>query len=64
MEDGPQGFTHVAIQGLPSPLGDKHDVILAMPTRMRQALRGIPQGVLLRCALIKPPEKNSTPGSL
>src|SRR6266581_5446260 len=64
MEDGPQGFTNVAIHGLPAPLGDKHDVVLAIPPRMRQALIGVRHGVLLRCALIRPPEEYSTPGSL
>src|SRR5437016_7049692 len=64
MEDGPQGFTNVAIHSLPAPLGDKHDVVLAIPPRMRQALIGVRHGVLLRCALIRPPEEHSTPGSL
>src|SRR2546422_8964025 len=31
---------------------------------MRQALIGVRHGVLLRCALIRPPEEHSTPGSL
>src|SRR5712691_9250979 len=31
---------------------------------MRQALIGVRHGALLRCALIKPPEENSSPGSL
>src|SRR6266545_5010942 len=64
MEDGPQGFPNVAIHGLPAPLGDKYDVIIAIPPRMRQALIGVRHGVLLRCALIRPPEEHSTPGSL
>src|SRR4029453_18210553 len=64
MEDRSQGFTNGSIQSLPSSLGYKHDVILAIPPGMRQALISVQQGVLLRCALIKPPEENSTPGSL
>src|SRR6266436_2661109 len=64
MEDAPQGFPQAAIHGLPAPLGDKHDVVLAIPPRMRQALIGVRHGVLLRCALIRPPEEYSTPGSL
>src|SRR2546422_5897751 len=44
MEDGPQGFTNVAIHSLPAPLGDKHDVVLAIPPRMRQALIGVDMG--------------------
>src|SRR5438874_10317828 len=64
MEDRPQGFPNGAVQGLPAPLGHKHHVILAIPPGMRQALIGVRHRVLLRCALIKPPEENSTPGSL
>src|SRR6266508_2119874 len=64
MEDGPQGFPNVAIHGLPAPLGDKHDVVLAIPPRMRQTLIGVRHWVLLRCALSRPPEEHSTPGSL
>src|SRR5262249_708481 len=64
MKDWPEGFADVAKQGFPSPLRDKYHVILAIPTGMGQALRGVRHGVLLRCALIKPPEENSTPGSL
>jgi hypothetical protein len=40
MEDGAEGFPHLALQVLASPLGDKHDMILAIPPRMRQALLG------------------------
>ena len=64
MEDGPQGFPNLAIHGLSAPLGYKHNVVLAIPSRMRQALIGVRHGVLLRCALIRPPEEHSTPGSL
>ena len=64
MEDAPSGFPKAAIHGLPAPLGDKHDGVLAIPPRMRQALIGVRHGVLLRCALIRPPEEYSTPGSL
>src|SRR2546429_9719955 len=64
MKDWPEGFADVAKQGFPSPLRDKHHVILAIPPGMRQALIGVRHGGLLRCALIKPPEGNSTPGSL
>src|SRR5256714_12586216 len=64
MEDRPQSFPNGAVQGLPTPLGHKHYVILAIPPGMRQALIGVRHRVLLRCALIKPPEENSTPGSL
>ena len=34
MEDGAEGFPHLALQVLASPLGDKHDMILAIPPRM------------------------------
>src|SRR5713101_3155491 len=64
MAEDPQGFPKVAIQGLPAPLGDQHDGVLAMPPRMRQAVKGVRHGVLLRCALIRPPEEHSPPGSL
>src|SRR5438105_1830341 len=63
-EDRPQGFPNGAVQGLPAPLGHKHHVILAIPPGMRQVLIDVRHRVLLRCALIKPPEENSTPGSL
>ena len=39
-------------------------MVLALPTGRRQALRGVRHRVLLRYALIKPPEEHSTPGSL
>jgi hypothetical protein len=63
-EDWPHSCPPVAIQALPAPLGYTHHVIRAMPPRRRQALIGVRHAVLLRCVLIKPPEENSTPGSL
>src|SRR5215510_6222950 len=39
-------------------------VILAMPPSMRQALISVQHGVLLRYALIEPPEETSLPGPL
>src|SRR5262249_37633296 len=44
VKDGPQGFANVAKQGFPSSLRDKDNVILAIPTRMRQALIGVRHG--------------------
>src|SRR5262249_59015821 len=64
MKDWPQGFANVVKEGFPSSLRDEYNMILAIPTGMRQALIGVRHGVLLRCALIKPPEEHSTPGSL
>jgi hypothetical protein len=64
MEDCPQGLPKGAIQALSSPLGHTHHVILAIPPSRPQALIGVRHGVLLRCALIKPPEEHSTAGPL
>jgi hypothetical protein len=64
MKDWPQSFSDVAKQRFTSSLWDKDDVILAIPTGMRQALIGVRHGFSFRCALIKPPEGNSTPGTL
>ena len=41
VKDRPQGFAHMAKQDFPSSLWDKDDVILAIPTGMRQALLGV-----------------------
>ena len=44
MAEGAQGFPESALEGLASPLGDTHAVILAMPPRRRQALKGVCHG--------------------
>jgi hypothetical protein len=44
VKDRPQGFAQMAKQGFPSSLRDADNVILAMPTGMRQALRGVRHG--------------------
>jgi hypothetical protein len=64
VEDRSKSFAHGPKPHLASPFGHKHHLILALPSRMRQALRGIRHGVLLSGGLIKPPGENSTPGSL
>jgi hypothetical protein len=41
VKDRSQGFTNMAKQGFPVSLRDEDNVVLAIPTRMRQALRGV-----------------------
>src|SRR5262249_40586787 len=57
MEDRSQLPPDLAIQLLPSPFGDKHNMILAIPSRMRQALMTVLHTSSFG-RLIKPPEED------
>jgi hypothetical protein len=64
VKNRPQGFPDIAKECFTSSLWHKDDMILAIPSRMRQAVVGVRQRVLLSCGLIKPPKEHSTPGLL
>ena len=64
VKNGPQGLPDLAKERFTSSLWDKDNMVLAIPPRMRQALVGVQQRVLLSWGLIKPLKENSTPGSL
>src|SRR5215510_2551384 len=57
MEDRAQLPPDLPIQLPPSPLGDKYNVILALPSRMRQALMAVFHTSSFGL-LIKPPEED------
>src|SRR5262247_271644 len=57
MEDRSQLPPDLPIQLPPSPLGDKYNVILALPSRMRQALMAVFHTSSFGL-LIKPPEED------